>query len=182
MTQTRRIFIGLPLAPQMRKRLKQEMASWPKEALLQTAEENLHVTLMFLGFVNEERIPEICRSVEQAVSSHEAFELQFTGMELREDREHPKMVWLSGEPSEELRLLYEDLEKAFSSFVTGKKQFRPHITLAKIKKSRWLKLPSPPEFKTSLSLVEPIDTVAVFESLVIDGKRRYEQIDSFPLV
>lgn len=181
MTQTRRIFIGLPLSPDLRKRLKREMVSWPKEALLQTAEENLHVTLMFLGFVNEERIPEMCESVGKVVTSHEGFELRFTGMELREDAAHPKMVWLTGEPSEELRLLYEDLEKAFSSFTAPKKNFRPHITLAKIKKSRWLKLPNPPEFKSALSLIEPIDTVAVFESLVIDGKRRYEQIDSFPL-
>jgi 2'-5' RNA ligase len=181
MNKTRRLFVGIPLSPPLRKRLKKEMLSWPKEAVLQTAEDNLHVTLMFLGFVHEEDVPEMCAKVGEVCEMIPSFELSFTGMELQDSDEQPKTIQLRGEPSEELKGLREALEKTFSAFITEKKAYRPHITLAKIKKSKWLKLEKKPVLKETLALIEPVDTVAVFESLAIDGKRRYEQIDTFPL-
>jgi len=60
--------------------------------------------------------------------------------------------------------------------------YRPHITLAKIKKSKWLKLETKPVLKDKLSLMETVENIAVFESLSLDGKRRYEAIDTFPLI
>lgn len=181
MNKTRRLFVGIPLSAPLRKRLTQEMQTWPKEAVLRTAEENLHVTLFFLGFIQEEHVGEICARVGEVCKDVESFELIFTGMQLVENEESPKMIWLAGEVNDALRILLEKIEKAFSSFVTERKIYRPHVTLAKIKKSKWLKLSEKPRLKEKLSVVEPVDTVAVFESLSLDGKRRYEQIDTFPL-
>jgi 2'-5' RNA ligase len=182
MNKTRRLFVGIPLSAPLRKRLVQEMQTWPKEAVLRTSEENLHVTLFFLGFIQEEEVGEICARVGEVCINYESFELQFSGMKLMGSKESPKMIWLAGKASDELRLLLEKIEKAFSSFVSEKKQYRPHITLAKIKKSKWLKLESKPELKEKLSLHESVESIAVFESLSLDGKRRYEAIDTFPLL
>lgn len=182
MNKTRRLFVGIPLSAPLRKRLTQEMQMWPKEAVLRTAEDNLHVTLFFLGFIQEEHVGEICAQVGEVCKEVESFELTFTGMKLMENEESPKMIWLCGETNDALRILLQKIEKSFSSFVTEKKSYRPHITLAKIKKSKWLKLPEKPKLKETFSVIEPVDTVAVFESLSIDGKRRYEQIDTFPLL
>lgn len=181
MNKTRRLFVGIPLSPELRKRLRREMADWPDEAVLRTAEDNLHVTLMFLGFVHEEDVPEMCAKVGEVCQDIAAFDLSFTGIRLLDNDENPKMIWLTGEPSEELKTLREELEKEFSAFVTEKKAYRPHVTLAKIKKPKWLALAEKPVLRESVHLVEPVDTVAVFESLSIDGKRRYEQIDTFGL-
>jgi 2'-5' RNA ligase len=182
MNKTRRLFVGIPLSAALRKRLTQEMQTWPKEAVLRTAEENLHVTLFFLGFIQEEHVGVICAQVGEVCKEVESFELVFEGMRFMENEESPKMIWLAGEANDALKILVEKIEKAFSSFVTEKKSYRPHITLAKIKKSKWLKLSEKPRLKEALSLIEPVDTIAVFESLSIDGKRRYEQIDTFPLL
>jgi len=76
----------------------------------------------------------------------------------------------------------ERIEKAFSSFVSERKTYRPHITLAKIKKSKWLKLENKPELKERISFIETVENIAVFESLSLDGERRYEPIDTFPLL
>ncbi len=181
MNTTRRLFVGIPLSPELRKRLKREMTSWPKEAVLQTAEENLHITLLFLGFIQEGNVPYICARAGEACREIRSFELLFTSFQLLESDEHPKMIWLSGEPSEELKRLREALEKAFSSFIVEKKVYRPHVTLAKIKKTKWSTLRKKPVLREAVRFVEPVDTVSVFESLVIDGKRRYEPIDTFPL-
>lgn len=182
MNKTRRLFVGIPLSAPLRKRLTQEMQSWSKEAILRTAEENLHVTLFFLGFIQEENIGEICAKVGEVCKDVESFELAFTGMKLIENEESPKMIWLAGEENDAVRVLVEKIEKAFSAFVTEKKSYRPHVTLAKIKKSKWLNLDEKPKLKESLSIIDPVDTLAVFESLTLDGKRRYEQIDTFPLL
>ena len=77
---------------------------------------------------------------------------------------------------------WNGIEKEFSSFVTEKKVYRPHVTLSKIKKQKWLALPEKPVLKEKLHLMESIDTVCVFESLSLDGKRRYEPIDTFSLL
>lgn len=182
MNKTRRLFVGIPLSLQLRKRLTQEMEGWPKEAVLRTVEENLHVTLFFLGFIQEEEVGEICARVGEACKDIESFELQFTGMKLMENEESPKMIWLTGEASDELRLVLEKIERAFSSFVSEKKIYRPHITLAKIKKSKWLKLENKPTLKEKVSFIETVENIAVFESLSLEGKRRYEPIDTFPLL
>ncbi|PJA85762.1 MAG: RNA 2',3'-cyclic phosphodiesterase [Candidatus Moranbacteria bacterium CG_4_9_14_3_um_filter_45_14] len=182
MNKTRRLFVGIPLSSQLRKRLTQEMETWPKEAILRTMEENLHITLFFLGFIQEEEVGEICRRVGEVCKDIESFELQFTGIKLMKNEVSPKMIWLTGEASDELRLTLERIEKAFSSFVSERKTYRPHITLAKIKKSKWLKLENKPELKERISFIETVENIAVFESLSLDGKRRYEPIDTFPLL
>ena len=181
MNKTRRLFVGIPLSAQLRKRLVREMETWPKSAVFQTAEENLHVTLFYLGFVQEEQVPDVCARVGEACAERHSFELVFNGIRLMDSDERPKMIWLEGDASDELKQLREDIEKAFEAFVAEKKAYRPHVTLAKIKKSEWLKLETKPELREKLSLMESADTVCVFESLSLNGKRRYEAIDTFPL-
>jgi 2'-5' RNA ligase len=182
MNKTRRLFVGIPLSAPLRKRLTQEMQDWPKEAVLFTAPDNLHVTLFFLGFVHEENVADVCMRVGEACRDAESFELVFNGMKLMDSEEAPKMIWLTGEPNDALRKILTSIEKEFSSFIAEKKIYRPHVTLAKIKKSKWLKLAEKPQLKEKLSVVDPVDTIAVFESLSLEGKRRYEQIDTFPLL
>lgn len=179
----RRLFVGISLSEALKKRLVRDMSAWTpaKEALILTVPDNLHVTLFYLGFVEEEEVPEVCRKVGEASQGIPSFELTFTEMALVDGPEHPKMIWLTGEPSEPLKNLREAVEKTFSSFVASKKSFRPHVTLAKIKKAKWQKLPEKPKLKDGVLFVDPVESISVFESLSINGKRRYEAIDTFPL-
>lgn len=182
MNKTRRLFVGIPLSKELKKRLVRDMEAFPKEATLLTREENLHVTVFFLGFVHEEQVADVCARVGVVCTDLESFELEFTGMRLMESAENPKMIWLEGNASEGLKRLREEVEKEFSSFIVEKKLYSPHVTLAKLKKQKWLALPEQPALKEKLHLMEPVDTVCVFESLSLDGKRRYEPIDTFALL
>ena len=182
MNKTRRLFVGIPLSKELKKRLVREMEGFPKEASLLTREENLHVTVFFLGFVHEEQVADVCARVGAVCADIESFELEFTGLKLMESDENPKMIWLEGTASEGLKKLREEIEKEFASFITEKKAYRPHITLSKIKKQKWLALAEKLVLKEKLHLMEPVDTVCVFESLSLDGKRRYEPIDTFALL
>lgn len=182
MNKTRRLFIGLPLSDALRKRLVLEMSAFPAQAILPIAEDNLQLTLMFLGFVHDEDVPEMCERVGEVAQTLETFELAFTGMKLIENPENPKMITLVGEPSDGLRHLREEMERAFSAFVTERKAYSPTVTVAKIKKNKWLALDPQPVVKEKLSILEMIDTVVVYESLSLEGKRRYEPIATFSLL
>ena len=73
----RKLFIGLPLSSALRKRLSREVGIWPKEAIIPTREENLHITLLFLGYVYEEQIPQVSEKLSLAVDGVEMFEFKF---------------------------------------------------------------------------------------------------------
>lgn len=177
----RRLFIGLPLSPALKKRLRREMERWPEEATLPTRETNLHVTVFYLGFILEDDIYDISQKIAAVTEGMPSFDLAFSRIEGIESEEDPKMIWLSGEPSDELRVLRQELERVFTNFTHDKKAFRPHVTLAKLKRARWAALPKKPIIQKDVNFVEPVEEVVLYESLIIDGKRTYEPIDTFPL-
>ncbi len=183
--EKRRLFVGIHLSPFLRKKLNQEVSTWGKEVLIPTNEENFHITLHHLGFVLEDQIPELCMILSEAAKDIASFDMSLKDIQILESLENPKMIWLSGEPSEPLRKLHQAVEKALGVFVTERKSFRPHVTLAKIKKAKWLKAQkeggSIPKIKMCLNVNDPVDTITLFESTVRDGKRLYDPLATFPL-
>lgn len=183
--EKRRLFIGIHLSPFLRKKLNQEVAAWGKEVLIPTNEENFHVTLHHLGFVLEDQIPELCQLLGDAVKNIATFDVSLKDIQVLESLENPKMIWLSGEPSEPLRKLHQAVEQALDVFVAERKSFRPHVTLAKIKKAKWLKAQTEgkglPKIKMCLRVNDPVESITLFETTVRDGKRLYDPLATFPL-
>jgi 2'-5' RNA ligase len=183
--EKRRLFVGIHLTPFLRKRLNQEVATWGKDVLIPTNEENFHVTLHHLGFVLEDQIPELCQLLAEAASTIAPFDVTLKDIEVVESLENPKFIWLSGEPSEPLRQLHQAVEKALGVFATERKSFRPHVTMAQIKKAKWLRAQAAgtglPKVKMCLNVNDPVDTITLFETTVREGKRLYDPLASFPL-
>lgn len=178
----RRLFVGIPLSSALASRLAREMSSWPEEVFLKTVKENLHVTLFFLGFIPESMVPEICESVRRLCEAEDSFEITFSGIRFVPSADDPKMVWLSGEPSDALRDLVTAIKRELSFAVLSEpKVYRPHITLARIKKSAFRTLEVKPEMEKNIHLVEPVETVVVYESIMEDGERKYSPLESVPL-
>ncbi len=182
----RRLFVGIHLSPFVRKKLAKEVEGWNTEFIIPTHQDNFHITLRFLGFVLEDQIPTLCELLEKAAQKRETFDVNFSSIEIVDSLENPKNIWLAGEASEELRLLHEEIEKALDVFVTERKSYRPHVTLAKVKKAKWLKAAAEnrevlPKIKTCLRINDPVESITLFESTSIDGKRVYDPLATFPL-
>lgn len=178
----RRLFVGIPLSSALASRLTREMSSWPEEVFLKTVKENLHVTLFFLGFIPESMVPEICEKVRRLCEAEDSFEIAFSGIRFVPDVLDPKMVWLSGEPSDALRNLTTAIKRELDfTVLSDPKIYRPNITLARIKKSAFRKLDPKPDIEKKLHLVEPVETVVVYESVIEDGERKYSALESVPL-
>lgn len=176
--QTRRLFIGIPLSPPLAKRLMREVSKWPESCFLKTREENLHVTLLFLGFIGDEHLPDMSARLLAAARSVEPFEIAFTGIRLTPDVDDPKIAWLVGEPSAGLRNLRRALEEEFGFALTENLGFQPHVTLARIKRAKYRALEPRPEIEVKMNLIESVDTVTLFESAEVEGKRRYVALET----
>lgn len=177
----RRIFIGISLPDNVKKRLDQRILKWKELPIKWSLPDNFHITLSFLGFVDDESLAGICLAIKEAVDNFESFDIDFKGIGLGPDPDDPRMIWLFGGANEELRKLQVEIEKSMDTFVSEKKEFRPHITLGKIDKGKWKMLPEKPKIEEILKISIPVESVDVFESKIEKGRTRYTVLESCEL-
>ncbi|KKP97422.1 MAG: 2'-5' RNA ligase [Candidatus Moranbacteria bacterium GW2011_GWE1_36_7] len=178
--QKKKIFIEIQIPGQLKRRLAQIVAKWSDLPIKWMKEENLHITVAFVGYVDESVLPDICEKVSEAVEEFEAFDLEFSSVELGPEKDDPKMVWLTGEPSVELGMLNEVVERALGMRPTSHKEFRPHITLGRIRKLKWDELVEQPEISEKLNVSMTVDSVSIMESK--GGGAEYVSLEECPLV
>ena len=113
--------------------LKRELAgiSWVKS-------ENLHITLKFLGDTPETKIDELQQVVTQAVKGIPSFVITLRGFGAFPDKRAPRTLWTGIEGDTEILVsLANQIESAVAplGFPPESKPFRPHLTLARIKRN-----------------------------------------------
>lgn len=103
-----------------------------------TAEENLHVTVKFLGEVPDSILPEVCRVAREAARRVSPFEFGVSGVvSVPPKSPQPRMLWASvSDPEQRIAGIFRDLEEGLSALGFGRDRrvFRPHVTLARIRR------------------------------------------------
>lgn len=176
----RKIFISLDIPLRDRKRLSRVSEKWQDLPVKWTKLENLHLTLVFLGFVSEGAIPEICEKVGQVTAKNRIFDIDFDRVGLFPSVSEPRAVALIGEASEELKKLVNDIEMTLGLSTVPKKTFRPHITLGRVRKTKWEALSEKPQIAEDFRLNLEISSVDILAS-DFDGEGEYVVIESCPL-
>jgi 2'-5' RNA ligase len=100
------------------------------------ATENLHVTLKFLGEVNDKLLPEIFIVLKNAIKNTDRFNIQIKGFGKFSRKGHTKVIWLGVEDSENcLASLATNLNNLFKQlhFKSDYKLFKPHLTVGRVK-------------------------------------------------
>ena len=177
---TRRLFVGIPLSPRLQKRLESAISRFKHLPIIPTRKGNFHVTLMFLGFIMEEEIPRIIEALEDVVIDIEPFELDLSEIQAEPSNEHPTAISFNGAASLELTNLRNAVAAALEYLTPASKNFRPHVTLAKIRRSKYEALEEKPDFTKTLHIIEPIDMITLFESTTENGKRAFLPLAEFP--
>lgn len=177
----RKIFISINIPSKIRKRLIQATQKWQDLPVKWTKEANLHLTMLFLGYVEEESLPEICQKVRDVAEKEEIFDIEMDKIELFPSEKDPKMIALTGPADENLLRLNENIEKALDIFVSQKKSFCPHITLGKGRKYKWEALENRPAISEKFPLIISAESIDVMASDFGDGQNEYTIIESCPL-
>jgi len=143
-----RAFVAVELNPEVRAavaRLQEEIKSRVERALLRAAPqariqwvrpEAVHLTLKFLGDVDEARIPEVEQALERAVAPLTRFAVEAGGLGAFPDSRAPRVLWVAlGGQTNHLARLASQVERALEplGFPPEMKPFNPHLTLARIK-------------------------------------------------
>jgi len=97
---------------------------------------NVHLTLKFLGSVEEERLAAVAEAVRQAAAESEAFGLSCRGLGAFPNPRRPRVVWAGVQQgAEELTQLARELDRRLQAlrFEPEKRPFAAHITLGRVK-------------------------------------------------
>ena len=98
--------------------------------------EGVHLTLKFLGDVDEAREPGLRDALGQVCNDTRPMTLHIEGFGVFPDFKRPRVVWAGVTPDPALELLQHRVEQVFSplGFPTEAKAFRPHLTLGRAKR------------------------------------------------
>jgi 2'-5' RNA ligase len=99
---------------------------------------NIHLTLKFLGDVNEADVDKILSVISAACSKCEAFDLEVAGVGVFPHVRSPRVLWVGISDSEILSRLQGEIDRGLASlgFEREKRKFSPHLTLGRFKSSR----------------------------------------------
>jgi len=170
-----RIFIAINLPEDIKEQLYLYQAKWPELPCRWTKKENIHITLVFLGYVKDEELPEILKTAKEAAARNKPFLINLNKICYGPiDKKPPRMVWAEGEKSQELGNLQIDLEKAvlesFTSYrneVSGSgRPYAPHINLGRLKiwEFKAIEPEERPEISEEISLSFEVNSIEIMES------------------
>ena len=133
-----RTFIALELPEEVKKEILEiQRRLVIKDAKIRwVSKENTHLTLKFLGGVEERLIPDIYETINTASKSFNSFQLNLSNVVLFPNKRRPKIIWAGiGGRTSELELLAEKCDSALHriGFKRENRKFKPHLTIGRIK-------------------------------------------------
>jgi 2'-5' RNA ligase len=98
-------------------------------------EDNLHLTLVFFGETEIEKIYAIKSAITNACKDIEPFQLAIKGAGVFKKYTIPSVIWLGIERCHELWSIKSGLDQELlkAGFIIEKRDFKPHLTLGRVK-------------------------------------------------
>ncbi len=96
--------------------------------------ENLHITLHFIGETEPAQVKDIQHIVKNILSSKQVFILQIRGLETFGEPEQPRIIWLDVLNKKELTRIALEINKQLSDSRFGElsKKYKAHLTIGRI--------------------------------------------------
>jgi 2'-5' RNA ligase len=166
-----RTFVAVELSDEVRKQTAglQEQMKAAGARLRWVRPHNLHFTLRFLGEIPAAQVARAVVATREAIRSVEPFAVTIAGLGAFPTFARPEVIWVgTTDGAEALEGLTRKLNAALARerFPTDPRQFRPHLTLGRVRDNRqWGDLVRSLErFRAAVIGVERIECVTVMES------------------
>ena len=174
----RRIFFGLEIPAQIKDRLLKVRAE-VSGAKWQSVEQ-MHITLLFPGEVEEERLLAACEAARHIPVP--AFELNVIGLGCFGQPRAPQNLWAGVQPAAPVASLHSVIKGQMENLglTTESRVFRPHITLARFKRQPGSVQSLLAEYGETAFGSFQVDQFVLFESEQRSGGSVYTVIERFP--
>lgn len=199
-----RIFTAINLPKEIKKKLVSHQKQWQNFPVRWTPSENLHITLVFIGDVNQEQLEQIKGVGKKVGEACSPFSVELYNITLGPPNSPPRMFWVEGVCSDkseqkkppthpkrsEKNRLQELHDKLEDSLVRVKntglqekesRTYKPHITLGRINQDEWKKMNSQPTINEEISMEVPVDSFEVMKSELKSSGAEYSIVESFSL-
>lgn len=143
--------------------------------------ENLHLTIRFLGEVDDDLLKSIKTAIKNVASRHSVFSLSIDSAG-KFDKGSKSIVWAGLTGSRELFDLYSDMDKELRIIMSGltKEKYSPHITLIREAHPREDIIKAIQDLeKTGHKFT--VSGISLMESTRIDGRLTYIRRDFAPM-
>ena len=134
-----RTFLGISLSDGLRQRLAamQQTLSRTGARVLWTQPEAMHVTLLFLGDLDDQKLVKVCQAVDRQTTRFPRFAMAIRGLGGFPTPRRPKILWAGiHDGATELVQIYQHFEQLFAESIgyqPEERDYTPHITLGRIK-------------------------------------------------
>jgi 2'-5' RNA ligase len=135
-----RIFCAIEIPAPVRKSVAEHIArlraAAPEARASWSREENIHLTLKFLGEIPTDRVEDLSRAAERAIASLTPFKLIVGGTGSFPSTGTPRILWVGiGDESGTLNKLFNQLESEceHEGFAREQRALQPHLTLARFR-------------------------------------------------
>jgi 2'-5' RNA ligase len=144
---------------------------------------NLHITLLFIGYVELEELVPLIERIEKAAANHGSFVIDLKSISYGPKEKDPKMIWVTGDNSKELGSLQIDLEKEILGNTKLENSFIPHITLGKINQWQFNKINLEERLDVfkDISLSFAVNAIDIMETNIGKGGGQYAVLKSIIL-
>jgi 2'-5' RNA ligase len=133
-----RTFVAVLLSDELRSRLAVEIDGLRRHpGVAWVAAENLHITLKFLGGVDEGRLPTVVAALDAAVTVG-AFDVAVRGLGAFPTPTRPRVIWAGTAPAPAFTRLAESVDRALVAlgFSPEGRAFTAHVTLGRVREPR----------------------------------------------
>ena len=140
--------------------------------------ENLHLTLAFLGRVEDDRVADVSGAAAAAVEGHVDFTVRVGSLGAFPSAKRARVVWAGlDDPTRGLAGVADSVGEALErlGFPREERAFAPHVTLARVK------TPAPVSLDLTLQPIAfPVERISLFESRLGRPHAVYNELATFP--
>ena len=133
-----RAFIAIELSPPIREKLAELQALLKKSGadVKWVKPDNIHLTLKFLGEIDEEKRGKIEEIIENTARASKQFPISLSSLGAFPKIEFPRVIWVAiDQGDKEVKILAKDLEERIEKLGIPKEErpFSSHITIGRVR-------------------------------------------------
>jgi len=131
------------IAIEIETKVKDDIAVWQSklkkvaDGVKWVDKNNIHITLKFLGNIEESQITDIKKAIEKSIEGIKSFEIEIKGEGCFPNINRPRVIWIGVERGKDiLKEIAKNLENECEKlgFKKEKRPFSPHLTIGRVKR------------------------------------------------